>query len=110
MYGKTNPYGGVRRGNSRQMKKYTARNGATIWLDISPEAFRRAGFEKIRHGDTIRISTSGDLAIAIGFNGNNYLKHCFWAPEMFLWYKLPFLKNICFSILCHSNFEKIEDN
>jgi len=85
MYGNSNLYGGHdRRGNPRQqIKKYFARSGDEIWLDISIEAFRRAGFEKIRHGDKI-LDPHGDKAIAIGFaKGDGFYRN-----KMVLWYHL----------------------
>ena len=81
MYGKTNLYGGVRRGNSRQMKKYTARNGNTVWVDISPEAFRRNGFKNIRHGDRM-LDPNEHESIALGFAHNDAYQN------IVLWYEI----------------------
>ncbi len=74
MYGKTNLYGGVTNEN-RQMKKYTTKIGNSIWLDISPEAFRRMGFTgidapSIQHGDRI-ITPDGRNAVVCGVSEND---------------------------------------
>ncbi len=102
MYGKGGLYGGIPRRDSRQMKKYTARSGDTIWLDVSPEAFRRHGFKEIRH-ESRMLDPVGDESIAIGFARSDF------DNKTVLWYQLMDNERVGFySGSVPSDYQKIK--